>query len=306
MPQVPSSFADRLRAVTESARPPLQGLMERKLVWLIAGMVACGAVLWLYRAEWEDEWRDVWGSDDAATVTLGTQASSSPPSGSAAAPRSAASAKRPVSTEERAAAGDHAAMRKLEAVPARSRSAQSTLALAEGRLVKRRAELDAFIAEVRKSPNLLKEPERAQRLLDYARNRETTVPALRAIAELPGSIGPDMLYELWVATSRRDEVTELAEQLVYASDVRPKASSALAVALDLRKAVACEEYRAILPRAIEYGDRRSLRLVGKLFRTYGCGGKHKGDCFACLRDDDLLEDALDAVKTRKYRRFRKK
>jgi hypothetical protein len=107
------------------------------------------------------------------------------------------------------------------------------------------------------------------------------------------------VYEVWTGTRERTEVTSLAQALVYSSDVRPKASPALAVALDLRAAESCEENRRLLPIAERDGDRRSLHLLVKLRKVRGCGANGRMDCYGCLRRGTALGDAIRAVKDKK-------
>jgi hypothetical protein len=98
----------------------------------------------------------------------------------------------------------------------------------------------------------------------------------------------------------RTDTTELARALLYSADMRPKASSALGVALDLRAAETCPQYQAILPKALTDGDRRALHLLAKLNAKRGCGPKKTDDCFACLRDkSDELTATINAVKSRR-------
>jgi hypothetical protein len=82
-------------------------------------------------------------------------------------------------------------------------------------------------------------------------------------------------------------------------DVRPKASPALAVALELREAETCEENLKLLAKATELGDKRSLAPIARLGRRTGCGPAKRDDCFACLREGDALKNALVAVKKRR-------
>ncbi len=122
---------------------------------------------------------------------------------------------------------------------------------------------------------------------------------MAALAGAPGSSGADLLYDIWTGTPSRTEVTTLAQALVYSNDVKQKASPALAVALDLRVADSCEEKRRLMPLAERDGDRRALHLLTKLRRKYGCGPKGRLDCHGCLRGDDALDNAINAVKDRK-------
>jgi hypothetical protein len=128
---------------------------------------------------------------------------------------------------------------------------------------------------------------------------ETGRVALGAMARLPGQLSADLLYEMWTGTAEKSESTELARALLLGHDVRPKASAALAVALDLRGAESCADHLKLIPRAIELGDKRSLAPLARLLRRTGCGPAKRDDCFACLREGDALRDALAAVKKRR-------
>jgi hypothetical protein len=180
------------------------------------------------------------------------------------------------------------------------RSSAQTLALAEGRSRAKLHALELLAAELEAHPAAAQQ----RRLMDFIRDRETTVAAARVAAKLAGPEGPDVLYAVWVGTRERDETTMLAEDLVYSTDVRRKASPALAVALDLRLAKSCEDYLSVLPRAVQHGDRRSAHLLGELTRASGCGPNGTDDCYACLRPLDRdpgtvgLRDALRAVALR--------
>jgi hypothetical protein len=102
----------------------------------------------------------------------------------------------------------------------------------------------------------------------------------------------------------RTDTTELARSLLYSPEVRPQASPALAVALDLRLAESCEQYQAVLPNALKDGDRRALHLLAKLTPKHGCGAKKRDDCYACLRaKSDELSATINAVKSRRAPTF---
>ena len=78
------------------------------------------------------------------------------------------------------------------------------------------------------------------------------------------SRGADILYEVWVGTKARTPITQLANELVGRADVRGKASASLSIALDLREAKSCDDYHALLPRAVRHGDRRTAPLLSRL------------------------------------------
>jgi hypothetical protein len=120
------------------------------------------------------------------------------------------------------------------------------------------------------------------------------------LAKVQTPLALDLIYEAWTATKERSQATELARRLLYSADLRSKASPALAVALDLRAASTCEDYRSVLPRALTDGDRRSLVPLAKLVSRRGCGSNKTSDCFACLRGPgDDLAATINAVKARR-------
>ena len=79
-------------------------------------------------------------------------------------------------------------------------------------------------------------------------------------------------------------------------DVRAKASSGLSVALDLRVAESSEKTSQVLPRAVNEADRRSLHLLLRLQRKYGCGPNKRLDCYPCLRSGADLENAIKTAR----------
>jgi hypothetical protein len=201
----------------------------------------------------------------------------------------------------RAARGETAVLTELEAIPARERTAEQTLALAAGRAAERVTALAALKAELSGDASLIDNHDYRVRVLDFARAPETARDALGLVASLPGPWSADLLYEVWTSTPGSSGVAGLAEALIYSKDVAAKATPALEVALALRasKPEACEERKALLDQAIDHGDQRSLYLIGRLLRRYGCGANRGADCNACLRGSDIVTDAMRAVRRRK-------
>jgi hypothetical protein len=179
-------------------------------------------------------------------------------------------------------------------------SSKELVELAEARAEKQRARMRELSEKLESNPALAKEKAQQLELLHFAADAETARAALLAMSKLEGSLGADLLYEVWTGTTAKTDATELARALVYSTDVRPKASPALAVALDLRVAEKCEQFQPLLPRALKDGDKRSLHLLTKLTAKRGCGPKKNEDCFACLRaSPDELTATINAVKSRR-------
>ncbi len=150
------------------------------------------------------------------------------------------------------------------------------------------------------NPALGKDPATQTELLRLANDARTARDALGAMAALEPPLGADLLYEVWAGTAERSDSTELARALLYSTDLRRNASPALSVALDLRSAETCEQFKALLPKALKDGDRRSLHPLSKLSGKRGCGPKKAADCYACLRDQsDELSATINAAKSRR-------
>src|SRR5690606_35024105 len=126
---------------------------------------------------------------------------------------------------QRARAGEAAALKMLEQVPADRRSADELLALAEGNAAAAVAAMHELERALARDAAQL--GRHRAKLLDFAASPITAVAAVRTMAALPGSEAADLLYEVWTGTAERTPTTELAEMLVYSADVRPRASPAL-------------------------------------------------------------------------------
>jgi hypothetical protein len=206
---------------------------------------------------------------------------------------------KPLSVLERVASGDDAAIKELSAKPLPELRVEEAISLSLGQSAQDVRAARTLRARVEHDPGLIKDPEVLAQLRRNTDNPETAREALAAMANVPGPISADLIYEVWTATASRTTATDLARSLIYSKEVRAKASKALSVALDLRDADTCEKNRDLLPKASSDGDRRSSHVLNKLTRKYGCGPNKRQDCYACLRDTKALDDAIKAVKSRR-------
>ncbi len=198
------------------------------------------------------------------------------------------------------AAPQAAALDELERRPASSLSASELVLLAQGRAQQKRDAAGALRAKLERDPALGNDSATQKELLRLTADESTAPDALAALAALETPTGGDLLYDVWTGTTVRTNTTELARALLYSTDVRPKVSRALSVALDLRVAETCEQYQAVLPKALTDGDRRALHLLTKLNGKRGCGAKKTDDCYACLRANGTqLVAAIIAAKGRR-------
>ena len=112
--------------------------------------------------------------------------------------------------------------------------------------------------------------------------------------------GPDIAYDLAATEVVKPWVRVRADQGLRSADFTRLATPALSVAVALRYATSCPQRYALLPRARELGDERALGYLNMYRSTTGCGRRQNDDCYACLRGDSRLTDAIDAIKQRAH------
>jgi hypothetical protein len=112
--------------------------------------------------------------------------------------------------------------------------------------------------------------------------------------------GPDVAYDLAATEAVKPWVRARADQGLRSADFTRLATPALSVAVALRFATSCPQRAALLPRAKELGDERALGYLNMYQATTGCGRRQKEDCYACLRSESRLADAIAAIKRRAH------
>jgi len=204
--------------------------------------------------------------------------------------------KAPTTLAERARSGDGEALYKITNMPHGERTSALTLALEAGYQAQKLKEFKDFSKSL-PAPGAAPLPAASvSRFVDFAASPETTLAAFQELTGWSGSTGPDVLYAVWERAAGGSRAASLAQQLLYSADQRAKATPALVTALDLRSATTCDDYLRVLPAVLRDGDQRSLATLRSLRHADGCGADGKQDCYACLRDSTLLEDALRAIE----------
>lgn len=235
---------------------------------------------------------------------LGSAAAAAPAPTAALAPASSTAATAPALADAAAALPqpriDGEELQKQDAKAPGTLTATEQVQLAEWQAERERDSARAVLKQLAATPALAKDKAKQTELFQLVADADTAREALSAIAHLPAPLNADLLYEVWTGTAARNDTTELARALVYSKDVKPQASPALSIALELRAAESCEQFKVALPKALKDGDRRALHLLTKLTNKRGCGPKKTEDCFACLRDQgDELTATINAVKSRR-------
>jgi hypothetical protein len=185
----------------------------------------------------------------------------------------------------------------IEAKAPESRTIADVLSLAEVAVEKKRDAAARFDQDLLKAAVPPKKATMTE-LRKLVADPITAPRTLAAVASLPGSLGPDLLYELWSSTPNKTDATELARSLLSSQDVHARVSDALSVALHLRNIEACSDLIPLLERTRQVGDKRSLSPLTKWKRKRVCSPTALRDC--CTSDQVKDIDAtIDAVKGRK-------
>jgi len=121
--------------------------------------------------------------------------------------------------------------------------------------------------------------------------------ALNLSETILGKPGVDLIWDLWedekYLPDHKEQTDKLAKKLVILSR---RATPALRVAIDLTFTNQCDKLLGILARAATEADTRSVARLTELGSKVGCGAGQAEDCYACLRDDPLLGQALEKAK----------
>lgn len=239
-----------------------------------------------------------------STAPVGPPRSSAPVASSVPVEASALPAPPPpasvpaLSPLERAAQGEPDAVREIEKQPEVERSVDQVSALAAAKAAEKQRALRALPGRADRDAVFAGSAELAHDLRAAVGDPDTSRTAVTVMAQLPGSMGPDLLYATWSSRKKGDPAGELAEALLRTDVVRKKASPALLVALDLRAASSCEVAKEALSRCAAHGDRRSLSTLTRFRAKTGCGDLNDQDCFDCLREGDELKEASRAAAKR--------
>jgi serine/threonine-protein kinase len=200
----------------------------------------------------------------------------------------------------RAEVGDPTAWLAIEGRPDSARGAREWFVLGVARVTHGQMAkgLDAYLRASEIDRKYAEHPRVLRDLMLGVRSSEVWEPALRVAAALPSPAGADILFDVWASTPKATPATQRARDLLASDAVRTRASEAVRIAFDLRSAQGqtCEVRRPIVDRAAENADVRAFRPLAILASRTGCGPRSHDDCFACLRNDDVLDRALERAK----------
>jgi hypothetical protein len=147
-------------------------------------------------------------------------------------------------------------------------------------------------------PNLNKNDSIASLMFVTAQSKSASAAAFQLLEGPMGSRGADIVYDIAQQPGVRAAVKKRAEKFLESKEFAQISSPALNVAAALRGAKKCQLKHGLLLRARNVGDRRALTYLKPLKQLTGCGKNRNRDCYACLRKDERLSDAIAAIEKR--------
>ena len=110
--------------------------------------------------------------------------------------------------------------------------------------------------------------------------------------------GAEVNYQLAIDKSLPTWVRARAAKWLSTPQFDRASSDALRMAVKLRQASTCELKHAQLNNAAKVGGAAVLTYLHELQVQTGCGLSGKDDCYACMRGDDQLADAIAQIEAR--------
>jgi serine/threonine protein kinase len=189
----------------------------------------------------------------------------------------------------------------IEALPVYKRTEQDWLALARGRarLGQHKEAVAGYRAVLSKRSSYANDPQTLADLRRAAEDPDAYKIVINLCETRLRKHGLELLYDLWLGTRDDDSKAMIAEMAHKKMRILSRrAFPATRIAIDLEFAKGCDKIHKLLPRALKYGDQRSVERLSEFSETTGCGPGGKEDCYPCLRQDDLLAEALAKAEKR--------
>jgi serine/threonine protein kinase len=115
-----------------------------------------------------------------------------------------------------------------------------------------------------------------------------------------GTVGIDELYDIAYAqwASEYPAASNRAQKALAQADVRARGTPAVQVTLEFRAANSCDKKHALLPRAADVGNSRTLAILKAYTPARGCGFLGARDCWPCMHKDGSLAKTIAAIDER--------
>jgi len=143
-----------------------------------------------------------------------------------------------------------------------------------------------------------KDPELASVLWTTAQAKDSSDATFALLEGAMGARGADMIHDLATTNGVRKDVKQRADRWLRSETFQKQSTPALNVLVALELADTCRQRHALLLRAKNTGDERTLALIRTYEKKTGCGKRGHDDCHDCLRTDERLSEAIAAIEAR--------
>jgi eukaryotic-like serine/threonine-protein kinase len=135
-------------------------------------------------------------------------------------------------------------------------------------------------------------------LWKLAQLNETKEQTLRLLQSVMQAKGADILYDLAVTKGVRKDVADASAAWLDTRGFERVSSAQASIAAALFRAGSCKVRQALVKRAENVGDKRSLVQLEQFARGKGCHLEEKAPCNACLKDNADLAQAIAVIRAR--------
>jgi hypothetical protein len=205
----------------------------------------------------------------------------------------------------RAERGDLEALKRMELRAQSERSIDEARALVLGHAELTRRDGVRLVEDLGRDASLWKDRATLARLVELARDPSVGPDLLAALARTGHPMAADLLDALRLDFPAGSRLGLYAADLLFSAEVRHTWSEPLRISIELSQVTGCPRVLALLERAREQADDRSLGALERLGVESGCGSKRSEDCFPCLRDAErskALVAAREAARSRVFER----
>lgn len=205
--------------------------------------------------------------------------------------------------------GDRASLAALQARALDARTSIEWRAIGHGyvRIGDLKTGLSIHSQGIRAKPELALDPIVVGDIRRAVRHPELAVQALELSAGSLGTVGADLLYDVWEEQKGAPgAAAQRARALLDEEPAKSQRSPALAAVLELHAAFknpVCSRFIKLLPELARVADERSVPWLARLTERRGCGLLGLRDCYACLRANKDLSYALAAAQARPRPQF---
>jgi serine/threonine-protein kinase len=174
--------------------------------------------------------------------------------------------------------------------------------LAEARLAFKAAHWAEALASVKTAlslePSLSSNKNVAAIVWRVVQATETKDQALRLLETAMQARGADILYDLAITPGVRKDLSDTAAAWLDTKGFERASTPEASIAAALFRASNCKVRLALVKRAENVGDRRSLAQLEQFVHGKGCRPNEEAPCNACLKDAAEVAQAIAVIRAR--------